>query len=370
MQTSALRHLIDLIYDSMLEPQALSKLLEHLCATYGAHSAQLISTASVNCQGFWTGHAIDPAAVQAYERYYAALSPWRAAYPSLARGASSVLRGEALVSDARLLRSEFYNDFLRPNRQRWMRAAYLRPEGALASGYGLYLYREPQAAPFEQETDQGLGALAAHLLRVERLGAAAAYWIASQGEGACASFLLTAKGRVLQCNEAGEALVDDGVVVAGARGVSFGSQQASLWLHGVLASRPGERDGAIVHRHLEQLSPEELVEFTLAPMRATACSPLTRAAALLLNVRRVVRAIDDATLARVAHERMRWTRAEVETVRRLADGERIEQIAAARECALETVRSHIKSAKRKAGASRQMDLVRLVHQLRRAGGGG
>ncbi len=365
---SAVESLVEMIYESMLDQRMWPRFVELACDVFGASSAHLIATSTINREGFWLAHCIDPAALESYERYYVGLSPWRARYPVLGPGSAISLRGESLVPDDTLVRSEFYLDFLRPLGQRWMCAAFLRPEVPRAPSYGLFMYRGANRNAFEPEAEDALAEISRNLLRLERLVHAVLTWREAHNSADVAAFLLTERGRLLGCNKTGEALIAERLVLPGMRSFGFGSQHADSWLYGALSRYQAAPHDARALRHLVALSPSRELELTLAPFAAPGSSPLTRAARVLLTVRRVDNEadspLDDVALGGAVRERFRWTRSETDTVLRLVNGATLAQIAAMRECAVETVRSHIKSAKRKAGVSRQLDLVRIVHQLR------
>src|SRR3974377_195346 len=55
---------------------------------------------------------LDPASRKSYEEYFVSRNPWQ---PKRKVFAGTVETGEQLVSNRELVKTEFYNDFLRPN---------------------------------------------------------------------------------------------------------------------------------------------------------------------------------------------------------------------------------------------------------------
>jgi len=72
---------------------------------------------------------------------------------------------------------------------------------------------------------------------------------------------------------------------------------------------------------------------------------------------------DTASLAARTAKLFGWTPTEFDTVWRLYQNASTHEISQARKCSVETVRTHLKHAKRKAGVSRQVELVTLLVQL-------
>jgi len=57
-----------------------------------------------------TALGIDPAWIKSYEEYFVTINPWLADRPFRRR---IVAVGEQILNDRELIRTEFYNDFLR-----------------------------------------------------------------------------------------------------------------------------------------------------------------------------------------------------------------------------------------------------------------
>ncbi len=359
--------LVEMVYESMLDPGALQQVVQGLCTELDADGAHLLAIPALNRSGFWVGHRIDPAMVDSYEQYYTRVDPWREALPALAPGQAAVFRGDDLVPPAALLASEFYNDFLLPQCQRYIHGVLVRPEAPGAPSYALSVFRGAGREPFDERADAILAGLGRHLLRVERLGVAA--MLAGSDARGDAVFFLGAGGRLIQCNKAAQAMIGDGVVVDGARTVSFASQSLNLWLHGLVSSR--ERMACDRTRHCTTAHDPVMgtLEFELAPLRVAAPTPSLRAARLMLRVRHAAGDMSGNVFARAAWSRYSLTASEVDILQKLAAGATVVEIADARQCSPETVRSHLKSAKRKVSVSRQVDLVRLVLDLGKESGG-
>ncbi|MCL4746020.1 MAG: hypothetical protein KJZ83_11460 [Burkholderiaceae bacterium] len=353
--------LVDLVYESMLEPAALPQVLAGLARATGADCANLWAVPPLNRAGFWIAHDIDRSAIDAYEQYYQRLDPWRAAFPLLAPGTSIVVRGEDLLPEETVLRSEFFTDFLLPNRVQRVCGVLVRPEAPWAPTYALSVFRAPGREFFEPDVVRLLDELGRHLLRVERLGTAAL--LAGSDSRGDAAFFLGTSGRLIQCNRAAEELIVDSVVLPGVRTIAFSSQALNLWFHGLLTSPQRLAGDRARHRTTVRFPGHGDLEFELTALRGHAPTPVLRVAPMMLRVRRAVRNGEGDAFARHACGRFGLTASEIDILQRLAAGATVAEIASARASSPETVRSHIKSAKRKTGIGRQVDLVRLVLRL-------
>ena len=162
----------------------------------------------------------------------------------------------------------------------------------------------------------------------------------------------------------------DGVVVPGARTISFASQSLNLWFHGLVSSKQRMTCDHTRHRTTWRDPVMGTMEFELAPLRVPAPTPSLRAARLILRVRHAAGDMSSNVFAQAAWSRYSLTASEVDILQRLSAGATVVEIGCARQSSPETVRSHLKSAKRKVGVSRQVDLVRLVLNLGKESGAG
>src|SRR5262249_53307360 len=106
--------LIDLADDAAIDPPAWPALLESMAAKLGCE------VAGINLQDLESGSAslqsqigADPSWTRAYESYYAARNIFLEARPDLTYS-GAIRNGEAIVPDRQAMRSEYFNDFLRP----------------------------------------------------------------------------------------------------------------------------------------------------------------------------------------------------------------------------------------------------------------
>lgn len=110
--------LLDLIYESAIEPAQWSNVLTRMADAFGATGGALIQQHQESFDGAGLAVGIDPAAQESYFSYYAYRNPLMRQIPNLRERAKSwtpeIFNDEEAVPKAELMRSEFYNDFLRP----------------------------------------------------------------------------------------------------------------------------------------------------------------------------------------------------------------------------------------------------------------
>lgn len=354
--------LIDLLYQGIEDQRAWPEFLTRSADALGASSAQFFSNGAIGCEGFWLPHNVEPGALQRYEAHFRRLDSWYAARPRLAPGQWALLRTEELVPDEIFLHSEFYHDFLRPQGIRWGRLCLVAPPAPGASEYLLSYYRPANRACFGVREEALIAEFGRHLSRIEQIGAASAQARARAQDPGCAVFLLTEFGGLIQCNEEAEELRRNGLVAAEPWGLRFSSQELNLWLYAALHPRGRSADASASPRLTSRWEPIGPVELELRTATPVVSSPLLRVARRTLTVRPLHRQ-QGAGAIREATRRYRWTSAEADAAARLAAGATVTAIAATRRISVETVRSHLKAAKRKAGVSRQADLVRLIVRI-------
>ena len=356
--------LIDLLYQGVEDPRAWREFLTRSADALGASSAHLISNGAIGCEGFWLPHNLEPGALQRYEAHFRRLDSWYAARPRLAPGQWALLRAEELVPDEIFLHSEFYHDFLRPQGIRWGCLCLLEPPAPGACEYALGYFRPASRACFGAREEALIAEFGRHLSRIERIAAASAQARARIQDPGCAVFLLTEFGGLIQCNEEAEELRRNGLVAVEPWGLRLSSQELNLWLYAALHPRGRSAEASASPRLATRWEPLGAVELELCTATPVLSSPLLRVARRTLIVRPLHRLPGAGAVAiRVATRRYRWTSAEADAAGRLAAGATVTAIAATRGISVETVRSHLKAAKRKAGVSRQADLVRVIVRI-------
>ncbi|HVL56482.1 MAG TPA: helix-turn-helix transcriptional regulator [Burkholderiaceae bacterium] len=359
-----LSELVSLIHEAYTDQSAWLRFVQNAARALSANSAFVTSISPVRQTGLWIPYRVDDPAMRQYEQYYRNVSPIRAGLRYAAPGCFDLVRGSDIIADAAMQKTEYYNDFLRPQDWRWVSGITVAPDAPQPLHYYVGFLRGTRSADFEPELDPVFRALGQHMAHVERLFRTRTLVRESAfAAGASAAYFLTGEGRLIEYNAAGDDLIQRRIVRVGPRGLLLGTQATDLWLQGALATalvRGGAEDRGLRLRAVDAELGELLYE--LRVLNEPPPVPSLRGARFLLVVGPPT--VPDRAQAAVFAQRLfSWTRAEYDVASRLSSGQPLTEIAKARDSTLATVRSHLKRAKHKAGIRRQVELVRLVMKL-------
>ncbi len=357
---------IDLIYACAIDTSRWTDLPDRLAAIAGgAWALQVLqgddpSKLAIHSANF------DPEFLDTYRAHYASLNPW---LPALCKSEPMRLvhDGEVLDRD-RLLRSEFYAD-------------WIQPQGDIRCGTGMVLqagdsgalilscnYAPRHESQMADDAGRLITKIAPHLHRsldltrlAERhLGRRAADMLDAVGNGH-ASYALDTRSRLIQCDANGEALLrrGDTVVVSRDGRLRFQTSDANRALDDRLASG-GIGDGGFVAgtsagtRVLSRLVPLPIWE---RPDPVAEVVVPARAVAVLI-------VIDPRNMPELTGDNLRrlfdLTRAETFVATGLCDGLTVAEIADLRACSVNTVRNQLRSILAKTDTNRQAELVALI----------
>jgi DNA-binding CsgD family transcriptional regulator len=307
----------------------------------------------------------DPFWKRAYDEYYVTRDLRRPRIQALEPG--TVYIGQELAPDDELCRSEFYNDFLRPQGVfHALGALVVKDQGRI----GVLRVLRPRSRPFGEEERAFLGLILPHLTRALDVQQQVAGLRAERDVNAevldrfaSGVVLLDRRARVLAVNRYAEALlraadglfsVQDGLIASAPRdGVLL-----RRLIDGVAARDPRHPDAAggalVVQRPSGRMPYRVLVSPLAAPWLATA----PRQAAVVVYVTDPERGPqpDQAAVCRY----LGLTPTEAGVVLALARGRSLADVARERGISLNTVRTHVKRCLAKTDVGRQADLVRLV----------
>lgn len=111
--TTVLQELIGTVYDAAEQPALWNDVMARLVRETGASNGIFYDHNTVTRQASILGaEGFDPHYLRRYEQYYAALDPWHRRGQT--RPVGEIKQTAALLSDAELRRTEFYQDHLRP----------------------------------------------------------------------------------------------------------------------------------------------------------------------------------------------------------------------------------------------------------------
>jgi len=321
-------------------------------------------------------------AVDAYRRHYRWVDPWTTRAAALAvKGRARVLvHGELLVSDDEFLRSEFWNDFARPLRMRYVvgTVAPLGPAGMMPIG----LHRPPGRPNFTADERRMLEAIVPHLARAlqlrHRLGLAASPALGALDALPMGVLVLDGEGTVLVANRAAEALARERspLRLVRAEGRGHATRTVALALHReerdallrlVRATALGGGAGGALRLRDAAGSASLAVLVAPLPRRLVAGDPCSvgRVPGQALALLRDLSAPPPLPPAAILRELLGLTAAEAMVARAVAamSGRGLGAVAASCGIAEATLKTHLAHVFAKTGAAGQADLVRLLAGL-------
>lgn len=362
--------LVDLIYESALNPQRWPAFLNALADDLGGSASANLFV--FNHKGptvdILESVRIDPSSLPRYQDYYIGCDVWLQRMRSLP--ADSTVTGSALLPSCEFMQSEFYDDFLRHLDIYHVCSAKLMDEESKTSV--LSIYRPSDKDDFSPAELRFVHALSPHLRRAVqmhlKMGSLAAQNAAMHealDRIAGGVVFVSADASVLQMNRAAEEMVrqNDGLSVRRGRLTAAHAQetaelrdlitQAADAASGVLA-RPG---GEIA---LSRPSLRRALAVIVCPFRSgtdgsgpAAARPC--ACVFVTDPEREVE-VPVETVVRLYGV----TQAEARIALGLAGGRRLEDLADQFGITLQTARSQLKQIYAKTGTHRQAELVRLM----------
>lgn len=377
----------ELLCDAVLDHSVWPAFLEATNRCLEADSSFIMSAAPTPAHRPAYEVGLAQGTIRDYYEYFHHIDMWWGRSATPPPGQFALLRGEDLCTGHALIDSEFFAEFLDPNDIRHMRALVVTPAAPLATPWIMSWHRSAGRAPFDERDDEMVRGLGLALVQGERMGSELLRARIDNGsEEAPALFALGANGGVLQTNSGGLALLESGLADIGSGRLRLASAEATAWLRtlleraairsgpepcsetpascsGIAMPRAIRRGHASVCEHfvvrLGDSDPDMDHRLAWRPL-ARCCGSISLIGSLALLIVQPVRGKDSDSLAARMASRYGWTPSEFDTVWRLARNASTQEIADARQCSVETVRTHLKHAKRKAGVRRQVELVTLL----------
>lgn len=375
---SALADVMALIYGSPIEPGGWTEAMRLIAGAIGAttvgihiHSLDGRDASTIALYG-----EPPPAMLRRYQTYFAERNVW------LTEGASklkpgAVLTGEELCTEEKLLRSEFYNDFLRPLRVRYSIRAII--EAAPEPLSYLFAVRPARRRPFGEPERARLATISPHLIRAMRIHAMLETTQSHERTGAevmdrlpLGIFLLDERGRVVQMNAAARKIVERKDALRLDRGVLVAREtradvQLQRMIFGAGAAGTGRNLTLGGTCTLPREGGGHALSAMVAPTGITGIFPSTRRASVVVLVEEPVQrpAMPFDTFSKS----FKLSQAEALLAQRLLTGLSLRQAADDLGIRESTARSHLKRVFAKTGARRQSDLIlrALTHQPGGAG---
>lgn len=335
--------------------------LDHVARAVSGDSVVLFAQlAGANQSAFLGGVGVTSEAMRAYTDYYASRNVLmrhgaHLHYPGIVR------TSERICSADTLLRSEYFNDFMRPNGQRF--ALGLTVDRGASHAVHLTAFRGHGRGAFGPDEQETFGELYPHLRQAVRLAsrlesaqtlAASLQLVGDVLDKGVA--LLDAEGGVLLANACFEAVCADRDGLSTAKGKIAATGPGASAFTAVLAHAVrGGAGGTVVVPRISGRSPYSVL---ISPV-------LTRLSILGTATPRVSLIVTDTDSKLRAdviglQQQFGLTRAEARLATRIARGATVRAACEDLHISIHTGRTHLKRVMAKIGVSRQADLVRVL----------
>jgi DNA-binding CsgD family transcriptional regulator len=367
---STLQSHVDRIYDAALAPERWEAFLEALSKELRAANLHLVFSAPISGdRGVVASVGMDERYRDAYRSHFHSLNPWLPYYgPEAVEG--EIFLGDAALPEAEVVRTEFYNDWMRPQRLAHPFAARLRNSSPGDPVSDLACYREEGSGPFDRESLDLVRRLIPHLQRAlvihARLGGAemragAVEEALDRISGGL--ILLDEQGAPITINRTAEGILamDDGLALD-REGPRASTAKQTGELRRLLAEAAktgtgwGVDAGAVVR--LARPSGRSPLEAVVAPLRRESSPLLDRRATCAIFLTDPA-ARGDAPPAQL-RQQYGLTEMEAEVASRLVRGMDLTEIGNDLGITIHTVRGHLKRLFAKTDTHRQTELLRML----------
>ena len=359
--------LIEMIYGTVEDPSIWPVFLRELADVMRGGVAAIyvhdIESAEGNC--VWSTR-VDPSYLQLYDEYYHSKNIWTIRAKHLLMP-GSIMMSHEVCSDSEVLKTEYYNDFLRPmDVLHNMGATLLRDSSRVGM---LTVTRPRRACHFETKESVILQTLMPHLQRALNLQQ---HLIAPELKGTASSeildrlqaavFVIKQNGGVQVMNRAAQRLLDEGdSLVLGPDGFKTNHHGETLALRqlivdSMLKVNEATRSGGSML--ISRRSPGYPLEVMVSPLRSYVDLLGGKRTSVLVLV------VDPSVEPHISPEILRRlfgiSKAEAKFVRLLTSGKNLAEAAAEVHVSMNTARTHLKSVLAKMGVRRQAEVVLRV----------
>jgi DNA-binding CsgD family transcriptional regulator len=364
---------LDLVYETSVDPSLWPRLLERFTGLIGGHAAALRSYELFHETGAVLASGLDSAMLDREFRNYADRNPLKSTPEQLrakinlgAPYVPGMKRDIEWLPKSEFERTEYYNDFYKP----------LDIHSDISIGFtskaaqwtGMDVYRSKRQGAFTDEDLALCEALLPHMARAWKLsrkfadaralGDGLADFVDSSPHGL---FVLDGGGRVRHVNAAGRRLLEraDSLTQSGGR-LAGVNAAATRRLHGLIDRAASDDAGPRVGGSMALSNPDNLrpLSVTVAPMRAERAGPLFDGPAVLVCVTDLEASV--SLPEQLLRDLFNLTPAETRVAIALFEGLEPKLVADRLEISVWTVRRHLAQIFEKTHTGSQVELARLM----------
>jgi len=365
---STILELIELIYEAALDPQRWTTFTERFATAVGAREVFfLVHDYQNNCGNIAMHVNVDPFFREAYDKHYASLNEW------VKRGKrlftpGRVVASQMAISDAELVKTEFYNDYLRAADMRHSLGGILSNDESTVSALGAN--RPPSRVEFGRHEIALLSTLMPHLQRaiqvhnrISRLEGNLRATSDALDAFPIGVLLLDDSGSVVLMNRKAERLVsrNEGLKVT-PDGLSAAIGRENVLLRQMITRASYKTDRAPILSGGTMTISRPSLKRPLALL----ITPVVSNFAVLGSDRAAVVVFvsdpDDQVEpdARVVRQILGLTPTEARLAAAIMQGKSLEVVSEELNMSIKTARTHLKRIFSKTGTNRQAELVRLL----------
>ena len=358
--------LIRLIYEAAGDPHLWPSFLEKLAAAVRATCVALVVHDLNNGKAqVGADFGLDPAFNSSYTRHYSAINPWVVGNEDL-RTPGRVLESSEVFPDRELVRTEFYNDFLKPQGLFFSLGGIVTRENS-SSSYVTSL-RPHSAGVYEEPESSLLRVLMPHLQCAMRLHQRISALETNLSALTDSIHLLpggvvivNSQARILVMNRSAETiLAARNGLREGPAGLLASKATESKALQAAIATAVAARDGAINAPVLIAISRDAFqrpLQVLIAPLPPQTAGSHRQSAAVLFITDPDDQCEPNFGLLR---QLFGFTHTESRVAAALMQGKSVTEIASEFRVTLNTIRAHMKQVFAKTDTRRQGELIRLL----------
>lgn len=367
--------LINDIYAAAIDPHLWTNTIRRIVEVVGGSSGQLVSPTEHALSQLWATHGFDPDVMVPYAEHFHELDLWTHAVDALQLPPCTALTGEQMVEEAAFLRSEYFNDFLKPNDFQRIVACFI-DDGTSGNAHktSLSVYRPPGSKPFGEEAIRLLNILSPHVRRAVQFHRRIADLEHRQATNteilehlAVGVVLLDETMQVTYMNPVARKFVDDDnglTVVHGELTARSGPEAAELSrLLGQTVETTtrllGRNSGSLTITRTDGSAPYRLIAVPVPGSEVFAVGRRHTAAIVLISEGRIPLQVGVGVVAQA----FGLSPAETRLLRALTEGKPLKKAAGELGIAVNTAHTQLTSLFRKTGTHRQIELLNLVGSM-------